>query len=596
MAFQVSPGVVIQERDLSTIIPSVATTPAGLAGYFQWGPCDQRVLVDSESNLLALFGAPDDSSFPFFFSAANFLNYGNNLQVIRVVDSNSKNAVAGATSTDLSILIKNDDVWDAGTSSGTVVYSGSNAAAYFAAKYPGPLGNSFKIEVCDTVASFNAWSLSGQFSSAPNTSTFTLGYGGTGDEIHVVVIDQDGKFSGQTGTILEKFEGLSKATDARRSDGSSNYYVQVLADESKYVYWLNHPTGVSVHSALHGGTSAYGSISSVANSYSWGGTAASSASITGGLSLEFIGGTASRPATDSSIAPSSGNNYGYGLFADPDFVDVSLLISGPLDADASNNIAAIALARKDCIAFSSPQVSNPTATAATKYNTCITHRNTIGNNSYGFIDTGYKYQYDRYNDVYRWVPLNADIAGLCARTDLTNDPWWSPAGFNRGQIRGVIKLAYNPAAAERDNLYLKSVNPVVTFPGDGTVLYGDKTAQTKPSAFDRINVRRLFIILEKAIAIGARYQLFEFNDNFTRALFVSMVEPFLRDVQARRGLVNFKVICDETNNTSAVIDANRFVADIYIQPSRSINYLQLNFTATRSGVSFEEIGAVSNPR
>ena len=588
MAFQVSPGVLVQERDFSSVIPAVATTPAGIAGYFQWGPADQRILVDSENNLVQLFGAPDNDTYEYFFSAANFLNYGNNLQVVRVVHPSSKNAVAGPTSSDQSILIKNSDVYDNNTSSGTVAYSGTGVTAQFAAKYAGKLGNSLRIELCDGTAAFGSWSLSGQFAAAPTTSPFAEQYGGTYDEVHIAIIDEDGRFSGATGTILEKYEGASKASNARRPDGSSNYYVNVLNNESKYLWWLNHPTGMSVHVAQDGGT--YGAISNPGSSFSWSG------GVTGGLVLSFTGGTASAPASDSDIAPSSGTTAGYGLFADPDFVDVSFLIAGPLDASASANVANTAKARIDCVAFVSPQVSNPVATSATKIAACEALRTAVGNNSYAFIDTGYKYQYDRYNDTYRWVPLNADIAGLCARTDLTNDPWWSPAGFNRGQIKGVIKLAFNPSKTERDNLYLKSINPVVTLPGEGTVLYGDKTAQTKPSAFDRINVRRLFIVLEKAISIAAKYQLFEFNDAFTRAMFVSMVEPFLRDVQSRRGVYDFRVICDETNNTSEVIDSNRFVADIFVKPARAINYIQLNFIATRSGVSFEEITSLTSPR
>ena len=588
MAFQVSPGVLVQERDFSSVIPAVATTPAGIAGYFQWGPADQRILVDSESNLVQLFGAPDNDTYEYFFSAANFLSYGNNLQVVRTVHSSSKNAVAGPTSGNQSILIKNSEVYDNNTSSGTVAYSGAGATAQFAAKYAGTLGNTLRIELCDGTTAFASWSLSGQFAAAPTTSPFAEGYGGTYDEVHIAIIDEDGRFSGLTGTLLEKYEGVSKANDARRPDGSSNYYVNVINNESKYVWWLNHPTGISVHPAGDGGT--YGTISNPGSAFSWNG------GVTGGAAYSFLGGTASSPTADSDIAPSSGNTVGYGLFADPDFVDVSFLIAGPLDSSASANVANIAKARVDCVAFVSPAVSNPTATSATKITACETLRNAVGNNSYAFIDTGYKYQYDRYNDVWRWVPLNADIAGLCARTDLTNDPWWSPAGFNRGQIKGVAKLAFNPTKAERDYLYARSINPVVTLPGEGTVLYGDKTAQTKPSAFDRINVRRLFIVLEKATSIAAKYQLFEFNDAFTRAMFVSMVEPFLRDVQSRRGVYDFKVICDETNNPAEVIDSNRFVADIFIKPSRSINYIQLNFIATRSGVSFEEITSLNSPR
>jgi phage tail sheath protein FI len=259
----------------------------------------------------------------------------------------------------------------------------------------------------------------------------------------------------------------------------------------------------------------------------------------------------------------------------------------------------VAEARKDCIAFVSPQkVSGGPiiGTNSDAVEAMLLYKNGDGNlvtslpsSSYVVYDSGFKYQYDRYNDVYRWVPLNGDVAGLCARTDYTDDPWFSPAGFNRGQVKNVVRLGYNPRKADRDTLYVNGINPVVSFPGQGVVLYGDKTGLDKPSAFDRINVRRLFITLEKAISTSAKYQLFEFNDSFTRANFRNQVEPFLRDVKGRRGITDFKVVVDETNNTPEVIDTNRFVASIFIKPARSINFVQLDFVATRTGASFEEI-------
>jgi phage tail sheath protein FI len=251
----------------------------------------------------------------------------------------------------------------------------------------------------------------------------------------------------------------------------------------------------------------------------------------------------------------------------------------------------MAKARKDCVAFVSVPNKNSAESSATKLQACADLRNAVGNNNYAFIDSGYKYMYDPFNDVYRYVPLNGDIAGLCVRTDISNDPWWSPAGINRGTVKNVIKLAFNPSQAQRDSLYKAGINPVVTFPGQGTLLFGDKTLQSRPSAFDRINVRRLFIVLEKAIATASKFQLFEFNDPFTRGQFRNLVEPFLRDVQGRRGISDFRVVCDETNNTAEVIDRNEFVADIFIKPARAINFIQLNFVATRTGVSFEEVGA-----
>jgi phage tail sheath protein FI len=283
------------------------------------------------------------------------------------------------------------------------------------------------------------------------------------------------------------------------------------------------------------------------------------------------------------------------LFASAEEVDVSLILQGKAVGSANNAQLAnyiidnICESRKDCVAFISPAKTNVVSNAGNESTSMVGFRNASRSTSYAVLDSGYKYQYDKYNDVYRYIPLNGDTAGLCVRTDDTRDPWFSPAGFNRGQIKNIIKLAYNPDKANRDILYKANINPVVTFPGQGTVLYGDKTMLTKPSAFDRINVRRLFIVLEKAIATAAKYTLFEFNDEFTRAQFKNLVEPFLRDVQGRRGIYDFKVVCDSTNNTGEVIDRNEFVGDIYIKPAKSINFIQLNFVAVRTGVEFSEI-------
>jgi phage tail sheath protein FI len=245
--------------------------------------------------------------------------------------------------------------------------------------------------------------------------------------------------------------------------------------------------------------------------------------------------------------------------------------------------------RRDCIALLSPDKSTVINNSGAEALTVKAWRGAVHSSSYAVLDSGYKYQYDKYNDLYRWVPLNGDIAGLCVRTDSTNDAWWSPAGFNRGQIKNLVKLAWNPRKSERDVLFSNGINPVVTFPGQGTVLYGDKTLQAKPSAFDHINVRRLFIVLEKAISTAAKYQLFDFNDAFTRAQFRNLVTPYLRTIKGRRGITDFYVVCDDTNNTPAIVDSNQFVGDIYIKPSRSINFIQLNFIAVPTGVQFSEV-------
>ena len=450
--------------------------------------------------------------------------------------------------------------------------NGAGIVGSFAAKYPGTLGNSLKVAMCDS-AGFSTWTYKDEFDSAPATSTYATSVGGTQDEMHIVVIDEDGAWSGTQGTILEKFAYVSKASDAKKSDGTNNYYKSVLNARSEYIWWMDHPTAVT-------GTT------------SWGAAAASASFklLTAPLAISLVGGTDDFVPTDGELQSA------FALFANAEQFDVSLIMAGKATAaTATYIINNICETRLDCVAFVSPQ-STSTAdpiigSTSTEQDALIAYRNALPSTSYAVLDSGYKYQYDRYNDAYRYVPLNGDIAGLCARTDYTNDPWFSPGGLNRGQIKNVVKLAFNPSKTQRDMLYKSGINPVVTFPGEGTVMFGDKTLLAKPSAFDRINVRRLFIVMEKAIATAAKFQLFEFNDGFTRAQFKNLVEPFLRDVQGRRGITDFVVKCDESNNTGEVIDRNEFVADIFVKPNRSINFITLNFVAARSAINFSEIGA-----
>lgn len=586
MAFQLSPGVNVSELDLTTVIPAVSTTAGAFAGPFQWGPVGKTTLVSNESQLVYIFGQPNGNTATSFFSAANFLAYGNNLQVVRAANNASKNA--GANNTTLSI--KNDDVYD-------TTYINDTLGQSFVARCSGALGNTLRVVVWDSNGSnsasntFSTWAFKSFFPAAPTTSSFVAASGGTNDQFHLVVVDEDGLFSqGAKNTVLEVFPYLSKASNAVSDDGSTSYYRTVLREQSRYIFALG-PVDVANTSGTWGQT---------ANTQ-FGGVFMAPAvnNISPGASSSLAGGT--------DVVLNTGDYItAYGEFTNTDTVDISLIVTG--DAGATSNtinnttgivtvqqyaIDAIAAARKDCVAFLSPPqvgiVGGATPeTAVTSWLTTLGRAST-----YAFADCGWKYQFDKYNNTYRWIPLNGDIAGLCVRTDQSRDPWFSPAGVQRGAIKNVVKLAWNPSQAQRDIIFAAGVNPVVSFPGQGTILYGDKTLVTQPSAFNRINVRRLFIVLEKAIATASKFSLFELNDEFTRAQFIALVEPYLRDVKGRRGIYDYRVVCDTTNNTPNVIDSNSFVGDIYIKPARSINFIQLNFIAVRTGVSFSEIvGAV----
>ena len=572
MAFQLSPGVLVTEKDLTSVVPQVATTAGAFAGAFQWGPVDQVVTISSENQLVDRFGKPNDTTFQSFFTAANFLQYGNNLQVVRSVGSTARNAMANAAGT--AVIIKNEDSYIA-------TYSNGNNYQYgdWAAKYAGNLGASLKVSIADANVWAATWTYASNFDAAPSTSSYVSALGGSNDEMHIIVIDEDGLFSGTANTVLERFSFVSKASDGKRNDGTSAYYKDVINQQSKYLYWMDHSPNVVASSAT---VAAFGTI-------------ASSVAYANLLSNATVAlNTYSLGKSVSGDTPADGNlQTSLALFANDEKFDVSLMPLGNVSATVANYaISSVAEVRKDMMVFLSPSIGSAVNNAAgTEAADIVTYRNSLTSSSYAVLDSGWKYQYDRYNDKYRYIPLNGDTAGLAARTDYVADPWYSPAGFNRGQIKNVVKLSYSPSKTDRDTLYKAGVNPVASFPGQGVALFGDKTLLAKPSAFDRINVRRLFIVLEKAIATAAKYQLFEFNDGFTRAQFRNLVEPFLRDVQGRRGVTDFKVVCDETNNTGEVIDRNEFVADIYIKPARAINFIQLNFIATRTGISFEEVGA-----
>jgi phage tail sheath protein FI len=628
MAFQLSPGVNVSEIDLTTIVPSVATSIGGIAGNFNWGPVNEVVTISDELRLVATFGKPDTTNYEYWFSAANFLAYSNNLKVVRAANTTSTlNATANGTG----VLIQNQSDYISNR-------EGASNTTYgpWAARHAGALGNSLRVSICPSSNAYSSnitvdasvtanvaavgntvvgvtgnpvaylipndlvsfdggesyirvsevntsnvvlataltvattagnailrkWQYADVFGVAPDTSDFVADKAGTDDEMHIIVVDEDGQFTGTANTVLEKFAFISKASDAINNDGSSNYYKTTINNLSKYIWWLGHQPGGSN----------YGNVSPST-----------------AFTKPYTPYTTSLTAGAAGTVGNAEVINAYTQFANADVVDVSLLISGPGNASVAANLITLAETRKDCLAFISPTRAAAVDNAGDELQDIIAFRDSLTSSSYAVLDSGYKYQFDKYNNTYRWVPLNGDVAGICARTDLERDPWFSPGGLSRGVVRNVIKLSWNPSKAERDNLYVKGVNPIVTFAGEGTILFGDKTMLTKPSAFDRINVRRLFIVLEKSIARAARSTLFEFNDQFTRASFVNLVEPFLRDVQGRRGVTDFRVVCDETNNTPEVIDRNEFVGDIYIKPARSINYVQLNFVAVRTGVSFDEI-------
>jgi phage tail sheath protein FI len=558
MAFQISPGVNVSEVDLTTVVPSVLTTSGAFAGTFKWGPVDKLVLVDSEITLAKTFGTPDTNSAVSFFTASNFLSYGNNLTIVRAVGTTSFNADANTSQTN--IQMANSDSFQA------TFLNTDNANLYgsFMARYPGKLGNSLSVAVCSNTATFSAWTYKGYFTSAPTTSDYVTNVGGSNDEMHIAIIDTGGLFSGTQGTILETYPFVSKASDAS-INGSSNYYKQVIFNNSKYVY--------AVDPVDYANTNA-----------TWGKTANTVfAKVTNQL-VNLAGGTDVVP-TDSDLQTA------YTLFENKEQVDISLVVTGDASVAVQQFVIDnVVTPRADCIALISPPstaVVNQAGSETTNIQTWLTSLSR--SSSYVVADSGWKYQLDKYNNVYRWVPLNGDVAGLCVYTDTIKDPWFSPAGFNRGAIKNCIKLAWNPTKTYRDTLYAAGVNPVVSFAGQGTVLFGDKTLQSKPSAFDRINVRRLFIALEKSIGTAAKFSLFELNDEFTRGQFVALVTPFLRDIQGRRGITDFKVVCDTTNNTPNVVDSNQFVGDIYIKPARSINFIQLNFVAVGTGVDFTTI-------
>lgn len=745
---QLSPGVVIQERDLTTVTTPVGLNVGVMAAPFSQGPVEEIVQISSERQLVNTFGEPNDYNYEYWFTASQFISYGGVLKTIRVSDAALKNAVDTGTAA----LIKNLQDYE-------TTYEGSNSNVWhWASRTPGELGNSVGIFVTDAgpdqilvlpapgagnehefvedeavsaasgaagkvykyairltvtgvVGSFTpgdattisiggsneavdvlAWdsankvleiglqaggvtgiladaqvitqgtnsatiatggvsrllyvgldSASVGFAAAdsildtnstavvvtsarseyaereylpgskwinvaprPGTSLYANGVGGSNDELHILVIDVDGKITGNPGSVLERFVGVSKGSDAKTSVGEVNYYKEVIKQKSRYVYWGSHEdadfAGSGTPSAGDWGQTALSRRFNLLRS-SAGTTAYPSGRITigsksnatfyyrlgSGVTYTNVGGAYS--ITNTALATA------YGLVEDPESQTIDFILSGPAGADDAAAIAKattlinIVEERRDCLAFFSPKRSDVIGItdAQSVTNNIVNYFDQISSSNYVVFDSGYKYIYDKYNDVYRYVPCNGDVAGLCLQTAETAEPWYSPAGFSRGVLRNAIRLAFSPNKTQRDTLYAARINPIVSFPGQGIVLFGDKTAQGFASAFDRINVRRLFLVLERVIGEAAKTQLFEQNDEAQRNLFINIVEPYLRDVQGRRGVTDFLVKCDETNNPPEAVDRGEFYAEIYVKPTRTINYVTLSFVATRTGVSFSEV-------
>ena len=576
-----SPAITVKEIDLSGVVPNVQSTTGAFVGNFRWGPVRERTLVDTEATLAETFGNPNSTVAVDFISASQFLTYSGSMFVVREATAAAKNANSNSSSLKEVIQIRNKDHFD---SLSFGMDSADNQVGRWIAKWPGALGNSLQVSMISANGTFSSWTYKDEFDGAPGTSQWASDRSGSNDEVHVVVVDQDGLISGTPGTILERFSYVSVASDARQTDGTDNYLPNVINNGSSYVWFGSFEedadsNGISEVSIFTNAGSAAAGVTFNASA-----TAVETVSLTGGI--------------DSGTLTTGEYNSGFTLFTDPDIVEVDFMIC-PGMANATdqrtvvNHVSGLAKnQRKDCVVVTSPDraavVNNSTPVTSS-----VTTAGGFTATSYLVVDNNYLKVYDKYNDAYIFIPAASTTAGVMASTDLSAAAWFSPAGQRRGQYFGVASLAYTPTKAERDTLYKAGINPIVNIPGQGVLLFGDKTFLGRPSAFDRINVRRLFLVVERAISRAAKNVMFEFNDEFTRAEFVNVVEPFLREIKGRRGITDFRVVCDDTNNTGAVIDRNEFIANIFIKPARSINFVTLNFVAVRTGVDFEEVvGAV----
>jgi len=589
-----SPAIIVKEIDLTGVVPNVQTTTGAFVGNFRWGPVQEATLIPTETSLVERFATPDSDNTEDFHSAAYFLRYASTLQIVREVTDVAKNAFDNNSASPSAPLIKNLDHFD---NQETALLNSDHT---FIAKYPGTLGNSLVVSYIGansaSDSSFDNWAYASEFDAPPLTSDFASARGASNDEIHLVVVDQGGEFTGTKGTVLERYPFVSLAKNALNADGSTNYVKDVIRNSSEYIYMggfgQDHAT-IAANAHVADSDFSIDVETDAADGVDFELALAVRTPTINFRDKTFSleGGVASADLTTSEYAT------GFDLFEDVDQIQVDFLIAPGMNSRSDqttivNDLVSIAQStRKDCVAVTSPARSDIVAASAPVTNT-VTTADTFTKSSYLFMDNNYLKVYDKYNDQFIHIPAASSTAGIMAASDLNTAPWYSPAGPRRGQYLGITALSYSPNKSERDTLYKAGVNPIANIPGQGVLLFGDKTKLSRPSAFDRINVRRLFLAIERAIAIAARNVLFEFNDEFTRAEFVNVIEPFLREIQGRRGITDFRVVCDETNNTPAVVDRNEFIANIFIKPARSINFITLNFVAVRTGVDFEEVVGV----
>ena len=569
-----SPAVVVKEVDLTGGVPNVQSSTGAFVGNFRWGPVEQRTLVSNEEGLAETFASPDNlnNRDVDFVSASQFLRYSNTLQVVRVVTDAAKNSVHAAGQNNASnlaaVVNKNKATFDAS------VASFDSDRHTFIGRFPGALGNSIQVSVWDSSV-LSGWTYASSFDGAPGTSTFASNKNASNDEMHLVVVDTGGLLSGTVGTVLERYPFVSKASDAKNADGSTNYVKDIVNERSQYIHFVDFDSDFQAAGA--------GTTADSGENFARTKRAATFYNLTKGVNSVDLG--------------TAEYNSGFDLFEDKDNVEIDFLIAPGMTLRTDQTtvvndlIATASSLRKDCVVVASPARNDlvNVTNAVTATTNVTTTAATFTQSSYLVMDGNYLKVFDKFNDQFIQVPAASSTAGIMAATDRNAAPWFSPAGGRRGQYLGITAIDYTPTKAQRDTLYKAGVNPIANIPGQGVILFGDKTKLARPSAFDRINVRRLFLVLERAISRAAESVLFEFNDEFTRAEFVNIVEPVLREVKGRRGITDFRVVCDETNNTAAVIDRNEFIASIFIKPARSVNFVTLNFVAVRTGVDFEEV-------